>query len=277
VRQHPLDGARAKLDRAHHHLIALQAEWLDFLEGEPYSITFETNPGEPHKVTLRAMSLEDPPLPLGVTLGDFAHNLRSALDQLVCRFIDPYSLRDDLPNAFPIYDCETAFIDDLVVTGKKKLPRRILEGINPSSDEWALIEGAQPYKCGAAAQRHPLSILRRLSNRDKHRALSLAYGYPDPLELQRAVGWDPDDLMPLSVKWSEQVGQIVIRKACLGELRFDPAGPEPDMHVEGVLPFQPAFDLGAVTTTTVDGLKGITKAVQAILDDAQAIFASRLT
>src|SRR4051812_7680913 len=79
---HPLEGVRLKLVRADEHLETLDNQITSFLEREPYSVSYERKPdGSEH--IYRAHVVEDPPLALGVLIGDCLQNMRSALDHLV--------------------------------------------------------------------------------------------------------------------------------------------------------------------------------------------------
>ena len=84
----PLPGPWAKVDRAIEHLKALDLGCQVFLEKKPYYVAaeFEPDAGR-HAVLLRVR--QPVPLALSVVVGDFLHDLRSALDQaawlLACR------------------------------------------------------------------------------------------------------------------------------------------------------------------------------------------------
>jgi hypothetical protein len=269
VYRHPLAACFAKLVRADQHLVALNAEWEAFLDTEPYSVPFTHDASTPHQITALAMSLVDPPLTLSLTLGDFAHNVRSALDQLVCRFVDPDSLGDELRNAFPIERSKASFEHKFLPRGNGKSPVPLLEGISPTSEEWALIEGAQPYHQEERMHAHPLAILAELSNRDKHRSLNATFGYPDTDRLNDAIRWDPAEMMPLSVRQKVGAGEPVLVQQALVEFVFDPSGPAPDMYLDGVLPFQPAFAYGA-SVATMSTLSKMVRFVRTLLENAQA-------
>jgi hypothetical protein len=270
VYRHPLAACFAKLIRADQHLAALNAEWEAFLDTEPYAVPFTHDASTPNRITAVAMSLVDPPLTLSLTLGDFAHNVRSALDHLVCRFVDPDSLGDELRNAFPIERSKASFERKFVPRGGGKSRLPLLEGISPRSDEWALIEGAQPYNQEERVHTHPLAILSELSNRDKHRSLNATFGYPDTDRLKDAIRWDPVDLTPVSVRQTVEAGQPVLVQQALVEFVFDPSGPPPDMYVDGVLPFQPRFAYGA-SVVTMGNLADIVRFARGLLESALAV------
>src|SRR5947209_8187339 len=54
------------------------------MASEPYSVAWQPDP-EPDWHQARLKVRHDPPLRLGLIFGDVIHNLRSALDNLVCQ------------------------------------------------------------------------------------------------------------------------------------------------------------------------------------------------
>lgn|GEM_PF-1917404 len=110
---------------------------------------------------------EPPPLRWGVMLGECVHNLRSALDHLVCQLtlLDGGTMEDCAQTQFPIASkCKAQF--------DRMADRRI-----PGLSEWhrAMVRRAQPYRAGDSAWKHPLAILADLSNADKHRLINPTY------------------------------------------------------------------------------------------------------
>jgi hypothetical protein len=91
-------------------------------------------------------------------IGDAVHNIRSALDYLVYELAPP-KVRRKRTTQFPIFLTQADFL------GKSGA---MIEGI--AGDERKLIESVQPYRSDDP-RTHPLAVLNRLSNRDKHRLL----------------------------------------------------------------------------------------------------------
>lgn len=159
---HPLDGARLKVRRAGKHFQELNAEVLRFVEAHPYGFVAEDDPetGLP-VVRVRAGRVdEQPPDRLGIIVGDIAHNLRSALDHVVCQL----AILNKAPcdqTQFPICNTKAGFGFE----AKKRL-----DGL--ADRHRAMIRRVQPYhrrKGGVL-----LAILRDLSNADKHRVVNPA-------------------------------------------------------------------------------------------------------
>ncbi len=83
-----LDGPWAKVERAVEHLRALEFGSKIFIQTKPYFVAAEFDAeAERHAILLRVR--EPVPIALSVVVGDFLHDLRSALDQaawlLACR------------------------------------------------------------------------------------------------------------------------------------------------------------------------------------------------
>lgn len=99
-------------------------------------------------------------------LGDYLHNVRSALDHLVCQL----ALLDGAPGCettqFPITSSHGNYVSQ---------EPRWLRGVSPGHR--ADLERLQPYHAGARMNDHLLMILDEFSNVDKHRVVHPAFGY----------------------------------------------------------------------------------------------------
>lgn len=152
-----------RLDRAKEHIEAVRDKTKTFLERDPKPLDFRTEetagPGESRKYVLYPVIRENPPPQIAAPVGDAIQNIRNALDYLVYAW-SPAKHRRRGRTGFPICDdlCE------FEVKGRK-----MIRGI--TGDELAFIEWHQPYKRTDPPRNDPLSVLRRLSNKDKHRLL----------------------------------------------------------------------------------------------------------
>jgi hypothetical protein len=157
-----LMGPRLKFERAEEHLSEVERAIVEYIDTDPYNIADEPErAGEWIIIRLRAIrTLPDPRW--GVRIGEFLHDLRSALDNLVWQLV---LLNGETPwskNQFPIYT--------------KTAPSRarmdeVLRGVR--DDHRAQIEELQPYH-GEHVHRQikaALAWLALLSNIDKHRFL----------------------------------------------------------------------------------------------------------
>jgi hypothetical protein len=103
-------------------------------------------------------------------IGDYVHNARSALDQVIFAISysrNPDEFANDRTTSFPIFNDRDAF----------NRPRRNrpalheIRGIPP--DAKAIVEGLQPYHRGKDAASDPLWLVHEMSNIDKHRNIHL--------------------------------------------------------------------------------------------------------
>jgi len=222
-----LTGINAKLARAETNLGCFYGEWERFLREKPYRFPGQFEAQESAYV-FRAQFLKEPPTMIGVILGEFVHNLRSTLDQLVWQLallngIEPSGTQ------FPI------------VSAHKGWPTRRVEGWikGVSSKHGAIIESFQPYHPG----REPLKWLGDLSNVDKHRVV-----HPSGIAVKPGVV-DPGFRLTANDD-AGYGGEIILHHDRLLENGAEvvcapckPVGPAPQMYMDGEPAIQPAFGL----------------------------------
>ena len=159
-----LSGIRAKIERAEEHIADVQVMVNRVRDSYQWEPSREFNPETKlYRIFFRGTA---PPIPdrLKIVAGEAIHQLRSALDHLVCQMIIHESelLGSPEPDlarrGFPIFHKQNA----------KKFARMI-EGI--SVEAKAAIEGLQPYRFDGAPQEHYLFALGEFDNIDKHRLL----------------------------------------------------------------------------------------------------------
>lgn len=166
---------RLKLRRAKEHLDSIEMEVGNFTKNnlDP-ALPFDPEPED--KWTIFRQGTIAPPDPrLGTILGDFIHNTRSALDNLVCAMI----LRGD-PNAslehayFPAYEGWKQWDAEILSRDREANGPAPTDGVTP--DVLAAIEQSQPYhiKGTATRRRAPLLLLQTASNLDKHQTIHAA-------------------------------------------------------------------------------------------------------
>jgi len=156
-------GVTAKIQRAEEHLKALNVQLAAFVEAHQPTMRPEFDP-ETLKYTIYVQNVTEPPIGLGVLVGDVVHNLRSALDHLLWQII---VLSGGTPggwNQWPIYDTAEKFTQQVTVPYQRQ-KRSPLLGV--TQDTFDAIEAYQPYRA-EDPQQHALAILRDLSNVDKH-------------------------------------------------------------------------------------------------------------
>src|SRR5215216_172758 len=156
---HPLDGPRLKVGRANMHLEALKEQVEGFLEGNPYGV-FPYYDGYTDKCILRAEVHTPPPQEWGIIIGDIAHNLRSALDQVVWQLALLQTTTPYNRTAFPIFTTRDKYRNN---------GGRLVQ--NLATRQEALIKWLQPYRRGNKAESDLLWLLQDVNNTDKHRVI----------------------------------------------------------------------------------------------------------
>jgi hypothetical protein len=157
-----------KLDRAAEHLQSIEAQDRIWRQGNPCRVWTEPDIQSGGK-RVWAEVIKPPPLTLAPVVGDFLHNLRSALDNLAYELALAHkkgrmskSIAND--SGFPIFKTSGGFNEH----GKP-----MIRGIHPDAKE--IVERLQPYNRGnVPITTSSLWWLRELSNSDKHRLPHLA-------------------------------------------------------------------------------------------------------
>jgi len=182
---HPrLAGARLKFDRAHQHLVAVQAEVNRVTGPDAYAVVPYTE-GDSRKHLWRVQNLKpiDPMFPLLV--GDCLHNFRSVLDHVAYEAIKHAGLTPTTRTMFPLLAQQPA----------KAI--YVLPKPGPHPDALQIITDMQPYQAGN--EHAALAILDNLDIIDKHRellatvaAVDLPY-YAVPDGIKTIEGWASGD------------------------------------------------------------------------------------
>ena len=154
---HPLDGARAKVERAVQHINKFSQD------ATPYEMWNHTVRAEPDLQTrvmrlyaIKISNREPPPIDLMLLAGEVAHQLRSALDHVIYLLANKTA---EKRRQFPIFKERDKF-----VAGAPSM----IKGVSRRAT--ALIEGYQPYN-GSPADQDTLWMLHDLNNTDKHRLI----------------------------------------------------------------------------------------------------------
>ncbi len=187
-----LSGVGAKLDRAQFHCDAINTDAQEYTEVylpdtirerltrfPLYSLNDDWQPILWDHVTL-------PPLQWGVVLGEFAHDTRSALDQLIWSLVLAHGGSPGTHTQFPAANSEKKWRDDIK---ERDIANRALPPTYGLSDAaLTLVYDFQPFnrKPRGKADTAPFYKLLRLSNEDKHRTLHVAAAYATgvPVSLQ---------------------------------------------------------------------------------------------
>lgn len=209
----PLDGPWAKLDRASEHLVALKRGCEVFLQTKPYYVAAEFEPDEArYAILLRVPRAV--PLALSVVVGDFLHDLRSALDQaawlLACRSRPVEFLWQDniAPGiAWPFQDAPG------------KLANHGL-GCRVADDARAVLDRAQPYQGTDRAL--ALKQLDTLWNIDKHRVVHGGFAIIDTSQISFVPKAIHVEEFPAETEWITTPNRTAVDRTPLGYVRFPP-------------------------------------------------------
>jgi hypothetical protein len=161
-----MESADAKMIRARENIEGIAREMNEWFASIKVNIILKTSPESP--LPWLVVYAEDyiPPIRLSILVGECVHNMRSAIDNLVCGLaltLKPTCNCRGL--AFPLFKDQVGW-DKEADRPLKGMPLRAKEAIR-QLQPWA--DTVSP---------NPLTILNKLSNLDKHRAcnFTLAYG-----------------------------------------------------------------------------------------------------
>lgn len=159
-----------KFKRAQQHMVELRQCAALYAHGHPYSVVSLEHPRRQNRVRRYALRFDDPDPMVVAVLGDFIHNLRSALDQVVVACSPPKHRKSA---SFPItYEDlfekrgDGAFVHP--DGNARESFRRSVRGLKDNPKALAVVLAAQPYQRANPAH-DILGIISRLENADKHR------------------------------------------------------------------------------------------------------------
>lgn len=164
-----------KIRRAEKHMVDIKQEALKYAGSKPYSLTRIRLRDSQNEIRYRFRITEQPNPIVAVMLGDFIHNLRSALDYIVVACV-PKQRRSKA--GFPILfqDIFAKDEDGQFVVNDSCLRKNFetaTKGLHP--DAKALIIDLQPYwgesVIVGGSSIHILGVISRLENANKHRQL----------------------------------------------------------------------------------------------------------
>ena len=184
-----MQSSFAKLDRARRQIGEAKGMSTEFF-GQPKNqvlISATLDPTDDHHVVriTKVPPTEDFYRQLSVVIGDAVHNLRSALDHLV------YHLAELNCGCEPHFPRKTQFP---ICNSRRDFDQQDGTG-EVAADHVEQIESFQPYNgMGSRPDSysgpyiHPLTLLNRMSNQDKHRQLNTALAIPSGASFAFAPG-----------------------------------------------------------------------------------------
>lgn len=159
---HPLDGCRAKIQRAEENIHLLDREIAAFLHRDPppYKIVGQ-HQKEGLEYAFVAFGDPEAPLRFAVLAGEIIHHLRSSLDHLIYALIIQNGGTPTRNNQFPICATVEKFNQACTSGG-------MLNGVSPSAKK--LIMAVQPYT-SKTPDDTILHVVNQFDIFDKHRLL----------------------------------------------------------------------------------------------------------
>lgn len=198
--------SQMKADRAAEHLKRLQAVLANYRASSPYTVTTYDDTERGLYVVRMTMHRSPPEIPL--TIGEFAYNLRSALDQLAWQLAL-------LSGRLPSKDTQFPIHEDRAFNSEDRF-RRLTRDIPPEAVK--VIQTLQPYERGTAFKTHPLWQLNQLCNLDKHCTMAI---HSDNLQIRTSAA--PSDLSQRNLDDGSQVGiELAVPLALKSEVTFEP-------------------------------------------------------
>lgn len=214
------------------HLHAIHELAKRFNDREPYRIIEQTEPESGWQI-LYVEIREEPPLELGLILGDLLHNWRSALDCLAHELVRHNGRSPDRRIAFPILADPDKF---------REQSQSRLRGMSEAHKQ--AIEELQPYPGRDKPRGEALRIVNALANLDRHQTIHPTYvglaATPENPPIKFRSGKPlPRDNISIEVQ-IPSLGQQLTDGAELMRLRLG-VGPDEEVDVKGELFVEIAF------------------------------------
>jgi hypothetical protein len=163
-----MNGWWLKIQRAEKHMVDINQEAMRYAESHPYTLQRIRFLDSDDTIWGRFRITKQPDPMIAIMLGDFIHDLRSALDWVVVA-CSPRKHR--YKAGFPILskDIFAKNTDGNFMFGEteRKSVEACLGGLCPEAR--AYVMRLQPYHLGTSTHRAILGLISRLENADKHR------------------------------------------------------------------------------------------------------------
>ena len=155
-----LEGPRAKIARADEHRQRLHDKLAAYAALNPILVTPPVIERDGSGFVMFGKTDPEPPIELGLILGDYVTNLRAAIDHLVWQLVVLAGETPTRASQFPIVDVGAQLA---AAAGRR------LRGVAPAHVD--AIRQVQPFTHRADPEEHPLALLRWLSNTDEHQVI----------------------------------------------------------------------------------------------------------
>jgi hypothetical protein len=265
----PLDGPRAKIDRAENQLNALSEQIRQVMQADVYASSAELNPIDDSYAVILEKQREIPVTEWGLSLGEIIHNARGALDHLIVQLVVLAGHTPHTRHQFPVVKRDDEW-ERLVVNPPKHGKRGMLDFIDRT--HVAAIKRLQPNT--PATGKPSLLTLQRFSNADKHRLIHAAATWvarsPEvnisiefPVPLKRVTHREPGT--PLGDRTEIARAYPLVARGDLPALGFDTSNPQ--VKVNTHVPLTTVFGEPGEEDTRIRDFR-------ICIDDARAILES---
>ena len=214
---HPLDGCRAKIERARLHLGEFADRVRNFTDQAPFKVRGEHHPESNEIVFVAEANDACPPIPLDLALiaGEVAHQLRSALDHLVWQLVIAHTGQSPqgTKSGFPIFKTEA---------GYEQRSGSMILGVSERARE--RIRAAQPYHLGGDAESALTWVVHQLNNTDKHRLIPVAVEHTS---VGSVVMSTDDGVVSEILPWQEHVREPLHDGAEIARVLIPEVNPAP--------------------------------------------------
>lgn len=198
-----LANINLKLQRAKEHLDSLLSQMSSFIQNNPPHVTIKGN--QENQVCILEIYAPKTDPRFGIIVGEFAHNLRSSLDNLVWQLALSFTHNPNKHICFPISEINN--------TDTRKFLKSSTCGIHPKAIK--LIEALQPYNDGENFKQNSLWKLNKLWNIDKHRVIPNIGTVLD--------GYIPKDVKPIKVKAHNGIFYILLPISVMAKMKSAPS------------------------------------------------------
>lgn len=259
-----------KLARAERHLDELAAAIGPALDavrvGVATETTYEPSTG---RFAVNVTSAPELSPEISAIVGDVIHNLRSALDYAAFQAVWKEQGQPYVYSEFPIsYTSKYS-------SGGKETMKRLGEGFAAVIQRHQPLGNVDDYvRAGLASNvreafemrtaNYPLSLLRELSNADKHRLLLPRYARALDASYSARQTHDCEP----TLTWYSRAGALIPGTGPIAVFWANPTGPEPSMDTE--MRFRPSVGVGGVDVR--EALDSVAEKVFAVIRDLDPLF-----
>jgi len=165
-----MNGWWLKIQRAEKHMVDINQEAMRYAEGNPYTFQRIRALDSDDEIRGRFRITKQPDPMIAIMLGDFIHDLRSALDWVVVACSPrKHRYKAGFPILLKDIFAKNANGDFVFGDTERKSVEACLRGLCPEAR--AYVMRLQPYNLGTSTPRAILGLISRLENADKHREL----------------------------------------------------------------------------------------------------------